>query len=49
MTLDIDAYRETQIPAADDRAIVEVLESLYEFKNRAFFSSITEEAAKLYE
>lgn len=46
--LDIDAYKEQQYPV-DDPAIVETFHELRVFKNRVFFSSLTDEALRQFE
>lgn len=46
--LDIDAFITTDLPPGDAR-LWETIERLRDLKNRTFFSSITEQAAELYE
>ena len=49
LILDIDVYKQMKIDSWQDPAIWRVFEYLHDFKNRVFFSSITEEVARLYE
>jgi len=46
--LDIDAYRAGEYDVRDDRLLVD-LEALHDMKNRIFFGSIEEAAARLWE
>lgn len=46
--LDVDAFREADIDAGDDR-LLSLLESLRNLKNRAFFGSVTEQTLEMYE
>ena len=46
--LDIDAYKTGEFDP-HGAEIAEVLEALHHFKNRVFFSSLTEAALRLYE
>lgn len=46
--LDVDAFRDVDLNPADD-LVIPLLESLRLLKNRAFFASITERTAEMYE
>jgi len=46
--LDVDAFRDVDMEPMDNR-ILDILDSLRHLKNRAFFESITEATAEMYE
>jgi uncharacterized protein (TIGR04255 family) len=46
--LDVDAFRDVDLPT-NDEDVVAILESLRLLKNQAFFGSITERTAEMYE
>ena len=46
--LDVDAFRDVDVSPADE-GVIKMLESLRHVKNQAFFGSITERTAEMYE
>jgi uncharacterized protein (TIGR04255 family) len=46
--LDVDAFREVDIVPTDDE-VIPILQGLRQLKNQAFFGSITEQTAEMYE